>query len=229
VEGAENEPLPENLKIITIDLNDGQMPDLSNLEGQMEIEAACNDAELIIVDNLSCLARSGRENEAESWGSIAEWALRMRSAGKCVIFIHHAGKNGAQRGTSKREDLLDVVIELKRPADYDSDQGARFIVNFSKARHLTGNEAQSFEAWLQKDADGKPIWTTKPAVESTYDQVVEMANLGMNQADIAKELEVNKSTVCRHFNKAEDRGDIKEKPIRTPRKEATTKRSDLDD
>jgi DNA-binding transcriptional regulator LsrR (DeoR family) len=36
-----------------------------------------------------------------------------------------------------------------------------------------------------------------------------MANLGMTQADITKELNVNKSTVCRHWNKAEDRGDIK--------------------
>jgi len=56
-----------------------------------------------------------------------------------------------------------------------------------------------------------------------------MANLGMTQADISRELEVNKSTVCRHWNKAEDRGEIKEKPSRTPRKEATAKRSDLDD
>jgi DNA invertase Pin-like site-specific DNA recombinase len=82
---------------------------------------------------------------------------------------------------------------------------------------------------LQKDSDGKPVWTTKPTTESTYDHVVEMANLGMNQADITKELDVNKSTVCRHWNKAEDRGEIKEKTTRTPRKKTTAKRSDLDD
>ena len=158
IQASEAEPSPELFKLITIDLNDGVMPDLSTLAGQMEIENACNEAELIIVDNLSCLARSGRENEAESWASLSEWALRMRSNGKCIIFLHHAGKNGTQRGTSKREDLLDVVIELKRPTDYDSDQGARFVVNFSKARHLTGNQAESFEAWLQKDSKGHQVW-----------------------------------------------------------------------
>jgi hypothetical protein len=211
IQASEAEPSPELFKLITIDLNDGVMPDLSTLAGQMEIENACNEAELIIVDNLSCLARSGRENEAESWASLSEWALRMRSNGKCIIFLHHAGKNGTQRGTSKREDLLDVVIELKRPTDYDSDQGARFVVNFSKARHLTGNQAESFEVWLQKDSKGHQVWTIKPIKESTYDQVVEMANLGMSQTEIAKELDFNKSTICRHWNNALRNGEIKEK------------------
>jgi AAA domain len=123
VDASELVPPDGYFNVITIDMNDGRMPDLSTLGGQMEIEPFCHEAELIIIDNLSCLCRSGRENEAESWQDIGEWAMRMRSAGKCVIFIHHAGKDGNQRGTSKREDLLDTVIELKRPADYEPEQG----------------------------------------------------------------------------------------------------------
>ena len=203
VHNAEAEPSPDFLKIITIDMNEGAMPDLSTLGGQIQIEDACMDAELIIVDNLSCLARSGRENEAESWGSISEWALRLRSAGKCVIFMHHAGKNGLQRGTSKREDLLDIIIELKRPTDYDSSEGARFVVNFPKARHLVGSEAAPFEAWLQ---NGK--WKITAAVESTMQQVVELANLDMTQTEIANELGINKSTVCRAWKEAVINGQI---------------------
>jgi hypothetical protein len=148
VNANEKEPPEGYFKTITIDMNDGRMPDLSCLDGQIEIEEACTSAELIVLDNLSCLCRSGRENEAESWLSIGEWAMRMRSLGKCVIFIHHAGKDGNQRGTSKREDILDIVIDLKRPTDYEPEQGARFIVYIPKARHLSGSEAQSFEASL---------------------------------------------------------------------------------
>jgi hypothetical protein len=155
-----------------IDFNGGQMPDLSTRVGQAAIEELCNDAELIIVDNLSCLARSGRENEAESWIIVADWALKMGALRKCVIFIHHAGKKGDQRGTSKREDLLDVVIELKRPADYIPEQGARFIVNFTKARHLLGNQAQSFEACLMNRDDGKTAWKIITLSEGTSNQVV---------------------------------------------------------
>ncbi|MEI6267968.1 MAG: AAA family ATPase [Methylococcaceae bacterium] len=231
VDAVETEPLPENLKIITIDLNDGQMPDLSNLGGQLEIEDACNEAELIIVDNLSCLARSGKENESESWTSLSQWALRMRSHGKCVIFMHHAGKSGTQRGTSKREDLLDVIIELKHPTDYDSKEGARFTVNFSKARHLTGEDSQPFEAWLKTDSEGKQFWEVKSSTESTYQQILDLVLLGMTQTDIAQELDINKSTVCRHIKNAIEKGDLKEREKVTgkPGKKSYTKRADIDD
>ena len=220
-----NTPQPDHLKIATIDLNSGLMPDLSTTSGQDEMEPLCKDAELIIVDNLSCLVRSGKENEAESWRLIAEWGLRLRSAGKCVIFIHHAGKNGEQRGTSKREDLLDVVLELKRPGNYNPEEGARFIVQYSKARHLIGEQAKPFEACLQSDQSGNSTWTTKPASESTYEQVVELSNLGMTQKEIADDLGINKSNVCRAYKKAVDEGLIDKKQRSKPRKNY---RADLD-
>lgn len=228
VKGNEATPPDGFLSFITIDLNDGVMPDLSTLGGQFDIEDSCLDAELIIVDNLSCLCRSGRENEAESWLSIAEWAMRMRSLGKCVIFIHHAGKDGRQRGTSKREDILDVVIELKRPPDYEPHQGARFVVCYSKARHLTGDAAAPFEATLT-DFSGSQTWLTKPATESTLDQVVELNGLGLSQSEIAAELGVNRSTVCRAFKKAIEDGLIPEKANGKLGKKTAVRRADLDD
>ncbi|MGZ8910997.1 MAG: AAA family ATPase [Methylococcaceae bacterium] len=227
VKGTDQEPNSDYLNIITIDLNYGVMPDLSTLDGQMKVEEACQNAELIIVDNLSCLCRSGRENEAESWLSIGQWAMRMRSLGKCIIFIHHAGKDGNQRGTSKREDILDMVIELKRPVDYLADQGARFIVNFTKARHLSGNDARSFEAMLQT-IDGNQVWTTKPADESTLDQIIELSKLGLSQVEIANELGVNRSTVCRALQTAQGKGLITEKPRGKSNKKSTIKRTDID-
>ena len=36
--------------------------------------------------------------------------LAHRRAGRSVLFMHHAGKGGQQRGTSKREDALDVAL-----------------------------------------------------------------------------------------------------------------------
>lgn len=116
--GADAKALPQNFRIITPDLCDGVLPDLATAEGQERIEAATGKAKLIVVDNLSCLARTGIENDAESWNVVAEWALRMRRQHRAVIFIHHAGKNGGQRGTSKREDLLDTSVTLSRPPGY---------------------------------------------------------------------------------------------------------------
>jgi putative DNA primase/helicase len=60
----------------------------------------------------------------------------------------HAGKGGAQRGTSKREDVLDTVIVLRHPDDYSPSDGARFEVHLDKARGVYGEQAQPFEAQL---------------------------------------------------------------------------------
>jgi hypothetical protein len=63
--------------------------------------------------------------------------------------VHHAGANGRQRGTSRREDALDTVIALRRPEDYSPEQGARFEVHFEKLRNrVEGDGALPFEAKL---------------------------------------------------------------------------------
>jgi RecA-family ATPase len=108
VAGFERElPDPSYLRLLSADITEGGLPDLGAEEGQCEIDAAIGDAEVIIVDNISTLVRSGRENEAEGWLPVQDWALAHRRAGRSVLFIHHDGKGGSQRGTSRREDVLD--------------------------------------------------------------------------------------------------------------------------
>lgn len=204
------EPAPGFLRIFTPDLlPEGQpMPDLSTYDGQAQIDAMIDDdTEVVFVDNLSAWARSGRENEAESWGPIADWILSLRRRGMAVVLIHHAGKGGQQRGTSKREDLLDVVIGLSRPADYNPSQGAVFVAEFTKARNLSGNDAEGIELQLGGDED-RATWTWRTVESSTYDRVVALAKEGLKQADIAIELGVNKSNVSRAMRKARELGDI---------------------
>jgi hypothetical protein len=204
------------LRFITPDLQeDGIMPNLANYAGQEAIDLALGNARVIIVDNLSCLVRGGKENESESWQPVAEWALRMRATGRSVVFIHHAGKGGQQRGTSKREDLLDTVISLKRPADYTEEQGARFEVHFEKARTLFGQDVAALEVALETTEGDRQTWTTS-TVEATSDaQMIELAELGLSQAEIGRELEVNRSTVLRALRKAQDEGRY------TPRKKGS--------
>ena len=202
-------PEPGFLSLITPDLQKGAMPDLSTQEGQDAISEVAErvQAELIVVDNLSCLVRGGgRENDAESWVSVSEWALLQRQAGRSILFIHHSGKNGQQRGTSKREDLLDVVISLRRPPDYDPASGACFEIHYEKARHLSGIDVDPIEAQLTVDSRGLSTWTWRTVSDSTYDRVVSLANEGLSQGDIATELDINKSNVSRAWRKAEEAG-----------------------
>jgi hypothetical protein len=208
------EPGPGYLSIVTPDLQSGAMPDLSTYVGQEAISEVAErvNAELIVIDNLSCLVRGGgRENDAESWLSVSEWALLQRQAGRSILFIHHSGKNGQQRGTSKREDLLDVVISLRRPPDYDPAAGACFEIHYEKARHLSGNDVDPIEAQLTVDSRGMSTWAWRAVSESTFDRVVSLANDGLSQSEIAIELELNRSTVLRAWRKADDAGLLENK------------------
>jgi RecA-family ATPase len=199
--------LQGTLKILTPDLQlNGLMPDLSSTEGQQIINQYITDEiDLVIADNLSCLAPSIKENDASDWAPIQTWVLNLRSRGKSVLLIHHSGKSGAQRGSSKKEDVLDTVITLERPKDYDSSQGARFIVKFEKSRGFYGEDAKSFEAQLINE-NNQSYWKTQSLEESTYQKVVTLLNDGLSQKDITIELGVDKSTVCRHAKQARNEG-----------------------
>src|SRR5262249_32309865 len=169
VEGFQNPPPdPSYLKILSADLIDGVLPDLASSEGQREMDAAISDAELILADNISTLVRAGRENEAEGWLPVQGWALAHRRAGRSVLFVHHAGKGGLQRGTSRREDVLDSVISLRRPQDYQPEQGARFEVHFEKSRGFFGDDARSFEARYE-ERDRAALWTRTEIADAELD------------------------------------------------------------
>ncbi|WP_108472910.1 AAA family ATPase [Rhodanobacter thiooxydans] len=213
------------LRFVTPDLQeDGLMPNLYQPEGREAINAAIGAARVVIVDNLSCLVRGGKENEGESWQPVQEWALQMRSQGLSVVFVHHAGKGGQQRGTSKREDVLDTVIALRKPADYEPDQGARFEVHFEKARALYGQDVSPFEAALTTLPDGTQTWATRAVSDASEEQMIELAGLGLTMREIGGELGVNHSTVVRALNKAKDAGRYTPKP--KPAKKPATPRGD---
>jgi hypothetical protein len=57
----------ENLKLLIPDLQESGIPDLATIGGQASLTPFVAWADLVVLDNLSCLVRSGKENEAESW------------------------------------------------------------------------------------------------------------------------------------------------------------------
>jgi hypothetical protein len=206
---SEKEASPDLFRIITPDLQDSFMPDLATIEGQKAFdEHITDDTQLIIADNLSSLVRRGGcENDAESWLGVGEWAMEKRAQGKSILFLHNAGKSGAQRGTSKREDILDTVMCLRRPSDYDpAREGARFEVIFEKNRHKA--DVEPFEAALTTDPSGRQVWVTRSVEQYRDAQILELYELGLSMPDIADELSINKSTVSRALHRMEEQGRV---------------------
>jgi len=201
----EHEPPEGFLRIITPDTQPLPLPNLASRKGQETLEPCIADADLIVVDSLSCLMRGGAENESESWLPVENWALNLRRLGKTVLFVHHDGKRGQQRGTSRKEDVMDVVIQLEHTKDYQAEKGASFLVKFEKSRHMTGADTHDLEATLAKDEQGRQMWTYKDAKLGMSERIlalhVEAPDL--NQSEIADELGCNRSTVSRALKKAE--------------------------
>lgn len=198
---------PDYLTLLTPDLQPVGMPDLSRRDDQTWLQPTVEKADLIIVDNISTLCRSGgSENDAESWDVTQEWALRQKANGKTILFIHHAGKGGNQRGTSKREDILDTVIALRRPDDYDTRQGARVEVHFEKARGFSGDEASPFEARLNTEGGYRWQWQARQA--GLDEQVLLLQQQGLKQGAIAGMLGKDKSTISRAVTRLRQAGKI---------------------
>ena len=149
------------------------------------------------MDNLSTLCRSGRENESESWTAVQGWALARRREGRAVLFIHHSGKGGAQWGTSRKEDVLDTVIALRRPEDYAPAEGARFEVHFEKARGFAGSDAEPFEAALTSAG-----WAVRKLDDALEDRAVALQRDGLSQREIAAEINKPLTTVNRILKRA---------------------------
>jgi len=200
-------PAPDYLRLLTPDLQDDPMPDLSTLQGRAILKELIGESELIIIDNLSSLFRSGVENEAESWQPVQDWALEMRRNGKTIIFVHHAAKGGQQRGTSKKEDTLDTVIVLKQPQSYRSDQGACFEVNFEKTRHFAGSDAAPFNVELKEQPDG--LWFWKISESDDDLEIIDIAaavNGGQTIEQIKQKTGLTKSQVETRKKKAKEKG-----------------------
>ena len=77
---------------------------LSTPSSQLALLQHClaEKIEVLFLDNLSCLFSGIKENDADSWETVLPWLLELRGNRIAAGFIHHAGCNGAMRGTSRR-------------------------------------------------------------------------------------------------------------------------------
>jgi putative DNA primase/helicase len=186
------------LQIITPDVQKEKIGDLSTPHGQRIVEEHLKDVKLVILDNYSSLCRTGRENDSESWVPLQDWFLELRRRGISVLLIHHSNKSGGQRGTSRKEDVLDTIITLRKPNSYEPKDGARFEVHYEKARSFYGDDALPFEAWLKQD-DGKLYWQVKKIEQVELDQILELHQQNFTQREIAEKLDLSPATVNRRL------------------------------
>jgi putative DNA primase/helicase len=179
---------------------------LGTEEGQGLLDPLLNRVDLLILDNLSTLVTNGSESASDAWVPMQNWLLRLRRQGVAVLLIHHAGNNGRQRGTSRREDALDTVIALRRPEDYSPEQGARLEVHFEKLRNrVDGNGAVPFEARIE-DGGEDIRWVTADLAPPRLKEAAMLFSEGHTVRQVAALLGISSSEAGRLRLRAVDSG-----------------------
>jgi DnaB-like helicase N terminal domain/AAA domain len=198
--------IPEKnyFRLITPDLQKNFMPKINTKEGQLAIEEHLQPGDVLWADNLASLCPVSQEDETGDWIMVQEWLLSLRRGGITTMFDHHAGKSGTQRGSSIKEDVLNVVINLRRPDGYHMDEQLRAEVHLEKVRGkaAVGNSVQPFEITLRTD-NGEAEWLLRPLKELVEKRAFEMLANGMKPNDIAQDLRLNRFQVYRLKKKFE--------------------------
>ena len=190
----------DNLRILNVTSHKDFSLDLSIKEDQEALEAHLKGIDLLVIDNLSTLT-SVKENEADSWLDVQRWLIKLRQRDISTLLVHHAGKGGTQRGTSRKEDILDTVIALKKSSDYTPERGAQFSVLLEKCRGFSGDEAKPFEATLFGSAENGFTWSNESMEDIRISNVLELAAMKLSIRDIAEEVGISKSSVHRILRK----------------------------
>jgi len=207
--GDEVNAYTDNIKILSADMQPFPSINIVHSTIQEEIEAVLqDDVKLIILDNLSSLTKFD-ELDSNAWNIMQDWLLDLRKRGIAVLIIHHSGKRGGQRGISKREDILDTVINLEIPQKNNKKQtkkeeeeanyadipdedvifGGRCRVKFEKNRNLNPKEISNFNIDMVDTDNGGIAWL------DTYSIVKMLHDGGSSYREIEKITGISKSSI----------------------------------
>ena len=177
------------------------MPDLATEEGRdfFDVIIEKHNFDLIILDIVSTLVRSGVENDVESWCAIQDWSLHHRARGRAVAYLHHHGRSGNPRGTSSREIVLDSRISLSAETDLSSDTETAFKIEYTKSREFYGADKVPIIAYISTQS-GKVTWRYEVAA-NTRDRVRDLVKEGMKGKEIAKALGISPGRVSQITSK----------------------------
>jgi putative DNA primase/helicase len=206
--GATNDNLEILNHEILFDRTDRTI-NITGWEVQQAITAHClqNAVKVLILDNLSTLACGMSENEADSWELVNNWLLGMRKRRVAVVIVHHAGRSGNMRGTSKREDNVFWVIGLQdMKEDAEDKKGVRFVSSFKKHSRNTQDEELPVEWHMVTDDE-----TGLVSIDHKFSQSMEMFKRVIESGvvkpiEIAKVMGLPDYTISRMGKKAIDAG-----------------------
>jgi AAA domain len=200
------------LYIVTPDLTSRGIPKMDSDEGRDALLAQLGERpeiKLVAIDNLACLSRPDGDDShgARSFTFVQDLMLECRRRHVACWIVHHSGKSGEQRGTSKRNDVLDVVLRLTPVVS--AEGRTEVSVTFEKARHMSPDDKRDFTACLEPGPTQGLIWTQSGSQLPINERVRFMLLDGMPPTEIAAELKTARSFVYRVRQQLVKAGDLR--------------------
>lgn len=137
---------------------------LEEEEAWLEINGLIDNADFVVIDHLSNVTSGNIDTR--SWRRLWHFIDRIKRSGKSILILHHAGKNGAQRGTSVLEADVDAIIRMERipgvkngaqisfDKDRDDDSFGRLFTPFNLF-WTQGDEPNTCRWWVEDTEDSK--------------------------------------------------------------------------
>lgn len=147
---------------------------------------------LLVLDNYSTL--SSFLDSGKAWLNFFRWLKELRDRGCSIIVVHHAGKDGDQRGSSTKTATCDNVIKLEVPEkDYS---GIPMLIEIEKGRDLTEFEKAPLLVSLNPNRGWEAL-----NLEERIDDYIENHYRKTDLKSLALDLEMSETTLKRRMRK----------------------------
>jgi len=192
-------PPPPTLRFSLAAETLGPVLDLAQADDQARLMESWGRPELVVLDDLATLA--GLQSTDDRWNELQRFLILQRRFGRAVLMVHQANREGQPRGSSRREDTLDLVLALRRPADWQARDGARFEIHVEKARSLHGANLEPIAAQLRGER-----WQWGAARPETLVRGVALLEDGMGAEAMGRALGISRASAFRLQRKARQLG-----------------------
>lgn len=188
-------------EILVPDMFEAGLPSLATSQGQAVIDASLSaspEVKMVVVDSSTFLPSGLAGKKGVSWSAVHEFVLRVRRRGVAVVLVHHSTRKPGRQSVIRRGGFS-WGLDVRRPDDYQEQDGARFVLRFENAGAIAGEAAQPIDVRMIETNDGGLDWSWR-AVEPTPSRKAKaLAQLkaGQHPNEVAKAASVHLATVYR--------------------------------
>ena len=177
---------PSSLEMWATAEQGGPLPDFATPEGCAQLMTRWGSPELLVIDLADALGWR-LNGDPRRLGTLRHFLAMARRAGRAVLLVN------TRRQTTGCEDMIDVVIALRRPADWAASDGVRFELQVEKTHSLAAASFEPMLVRLETPAGAAATWHRQALAPRLIDRVVALVQEGHSAATTADLLGISPS------------------------------------